>query len=143
MTSFKDPKVAVIERFFNAYAAGDHAGIAEALAPGVRWTIPGRHPLSGTKQGIAEVLAFFGQLGKAGFKAAPVFLGANEHYVVDVHRGWSTALEGKVDTMWALVWHFDDQGRIDEVMNLCGDQAQMDDFCWANSALKPLPDRLA
>lgn len=143
MTQDKDPKIAVIERFFAAYAAGDGAGIAGALAPDVRWTIPGRHPLSGTKRGIPEVLAFFDQLGKAGFKAAPIFLGADGRYVVDVHRGWSTALEGKVDAIWALVWHFDDEGRIDEVTNLCGDQAQMDHFCWANYALKPLPDRLA
>lgn len=108
----RDSKVAVTERFFAAYAAGDGAGIAAALAPDVRWTIPGRHPLSGTKRGIPEVLAFFDQLGKAGFKAVPIFLGADEHHVVDIHRGWSTALDGKVDTMWALVWHFDGQGRI-------------------------------
>jgi len=139
----RDPKIAVIERFFTAYAAHDVAGIASTLARDVLWTIPGRHPLSGTKRGIEEVLAFFDQLGKAGFKADPLFLGANEAYVVDVHRGWSTALEGKVDTLWALVWHFDADGKVDQVTNLCGDQAQMDQYCWMNFALKPIPDRLA
>jgi hypothetical protein len=45
----------------------DPAGIAGALAANVRWTIPGRRPLSGIKRGIPEVLAFFDQLGKTGF----------------------------------------------------------------------------
>ena len=139
----KDPKIQVIERFFAAYAAHDRAGIATALAQDIRWTIPGRHPLSGTKRGIGEVLAFFDELGKAGFKAEPIFLGSNDSYVVDIHRGWSTALEGKVDTLWALVWHFDGEGKVDEVTNLCGNQAQMDAFCWSNFTLAPLPDRLA
>jgi hypothetical protein len=96
-----------------------------------------------SSRGIPEVVAFFKQLGRAGFEADPLFLGSNDEYVVDVHRGWSTSLRGQVDTTWALVWHFTPNGKVDEVVNLCGDQAQMDDFCWQNFTLKPLPDRLA
>jgi uncharacterized protein len=62
--------------------------------------------------------------------------------VVDIHRGYSTQGAGAVDTTWALVWHFDDDGRIDRVVNLSGDQHQMDAFVWANYPLAPLPDRL-
>jgi len=62
--------------------------------------------------------------------------------VVDIHRGYSTAGEGQVDTIWALVWHFNGYGKVDRVINLSGDQHQMDTFVWANFALKPLPDRL-
>ncbi|WP_412540166.1 nuclear transport factor 2 family protein [Longispora sp. K20-0274] len=139
----QDPKLAVIERFFGAYAAGDTEGMAATLSPEIAWTIPGHHPLSGTKHGIAEVRAFFDQLGKAGFKAETVFLGSNEEYVVDIHRGYSTNGVGQVDTTWALVWHFDAEGRIDRVVNLSGDQHQMDSYIWANFSLAPLPDRLA
>jgi len=137
-----DPKIDAIKAFFAAYAKHDLDGIASVLDEDVAWTIPGRHPLSGTKHGIREVVAFFEQLGKAGFEAAPIFLESNADYVVDVHRGWSTALQGRVDTTWALVWHFNARGKVDSVINLCGDQAQMDEFCWQNFPLKPLPDRL-
>ncbi|MFF7633501.1 nuclear transport factor 2 family protein [Kitasatospora sp. NPDC008050] len=141
--STKDPKVDAIERFFTAYAAGDVEGMSTVLAEDIEWTIPGRHPLSGTKRGIAEVRSFFDQLGKAGFKAEPIFFGTNDEYVVDVHRGWTTEGVGKVDTTWALVWHFRADGKVDRVVNLSGDQHQMDAFVWDNFTLAPLPDRLA
>ncbi|MFE3764838.1 nuclear transport factor 2 family protein [Streptomyces sp. NPDC059104] len=139
----KDPKVESVEKFFAAYAAGDVDGMSAVLAPDIQWAIPGRHPLSGTKHGVAEVRSFFDQLGKAGFQADPIFFGSNDEYVVDIHRGWTTAGTGKVDTTWALVWHFDTDGRIDRVVNLSGDQHQMDNFIWDNFTLAPLPDRLA
>ncbi|MEU4704715.1 hypothetical protein, partial [Nonomuraea dietziae] len=61
----------------------------------------------------------------------------------DVHRGWTTQGIGKVDTLWALVWHFNADGKVDRVVNLSGDQHQMDAFVWANYDLAPIPDRLA
>jgi ketosteroid isomerase-like protein len=141
--STKDPKIEAVERFFAAYAADDTDGIAAVLATNIAWTIPGHHPLAGTKHGIDEVRSFFQQLGKTGFRAEPLFLGANDEYVVDVHRGWSTEGIGGVDTTWALVWHFGADGKVDRVVNLSGDQHGMDGFIWANFALAPLPDRLA
>jgi ketosteroid isomerase-like protein len=138
----KDPKIEAIERFFAAYAANDLDGIAQVLREDVQWTIPGHHPLSGVKHGVEEVVAFFTQLAKSGFQAEPLFLEANEEYVVDVHRGWTTEGVGKVDTLWALVWHFDADGKVDRVVNLSGDQHQMDTFVWNNYALAPIPARL-
>lgn len=142
MTS-RDPKIGAIERFFTAYAANDLDGIGAVLSPDIAWTIPGHHPLAGTKRGIAEVCSFFEQLATTGFQAEPIFLEANQHYVVDIHRGYSTQGTGKVDTTWALVWHFGVDGRVDRVVNLSGDQHQMDAFIWSNFELAPLPDRLA
>jgi ketosteroid isomerase-like protein len=139
----KSAKVVAINSFFEAYAVHDMDGILAVLAENIAWTIPGQHPLAGTKHGIPEVLSFFDALATAEFKADPVFLEASQEYVVDIHRGWSSAGEGKVDTMWALVWHFNNEGKVDRVINLCGDQAQMDTFCWANYPLAPLPGRLA
>jgi len=138
-----DPKLAAIESFFAAYSRDDRAGIAAVLADDVEWTIPGHHPLSGTKRGIDEVMAFFAALAVAGFRADTYFLESNDEYVVDIHRGYSTLGEGSVDTNWALVWHFDGTGKVDRVINLSGDQHQMDAYIWANFPLKPLPDRLA
>ncbi|KAB2348000.1 nuclear transport factor 2 family protein [Actinomadura rudentiformis] len=139
----KDAKIQAIETFFAAYAANDLAGMRTVLAENIEWTIPGHHPLAGTKRGVEEVAAFFSQLGKAGFQAEPLFLEANDEYVVDIHRGWTTEGTGKVDTLWALVWHFNTDGKVDRVFNLSGDQHQMDAFVWANYDLAPLPDRLA
>lgn len=138
-----DPKIEMIGRFFAAYAANDIGGMSAVLAPDIAWTIPGHHPLSGTKHGLAEVVSFFTQLGKAGFQAAPIFLGSNDEYVVDIHRGWTTEGVGRVDTTWALVWHFNAESKVDHVVNLSGDQHQMDAFGWANFRLAPLPHRLA
>jgi uncharacterized protein len=109
----------------------------------VEWTIPGHHPLSGTKHGRDEVLSFFDQLAKTGFRAEPIFLESNNEYFIDIHRGWSTEGVGNIDTTWALVWHFGADGMADRVVNLSGDQHQMDAFIWANFAPEPLPDRLA
>ena len=141
--SDNDPKLAAIARFFTAYAEKDLATIADVLSEDVEWTIPGHHPLSGTKRGRDEVLSFFDQLAKTGFQAEPIFLESNDEYVVDIHRGWSTEGVGNVDTTWALVWHFGAHNKVDRVINLSADQHQMDAFIWANFALKRLPDRLA
>jgi uncharacterized protein len=139
----KDPKLEAIDAFFAAYASYDLDQMRKVLADDIEWTIPGHHPLSGTKRGVEEVAAFFTQLGKAGFQADPVFLEANDEYVVDIHRGWTTEGVGRVDTLWALVWHFNADGRADRVVNLSGDQHQMDAFVWANYPLAPIPARLA
>lgn len=143
MTTGPDPKIEAITKFFAAYAKYDLDAMRAVLTEDIEWTIPGHHALSGTKRGVEEVAAFFTQLGKAGFQADPLFLEANDEYVVDIHRGWSTEGIGKVDTMWALVWHFNADGKVDRVHNLSGDQHQMDTYIWNNYSLAPIPDRLA
>jgi len=141
--STREQKLAVIQEFFAAYADHDRARIGAVLAPSITWSIPGHHPLSGVKHGVDEVLAFFDALAAAGMTAETFFLEASDEYVVDVHRGWSTAGTGEVDTNWALVWHFDEDGKVDRVINLSGDQHQMDAYVWANFELAPLPARLS
>lgn len=143
MATSKEQKLAAIQEFFAAYAEHDRDRIGAVLAPGISWTIPGHHPLSGTKTGVEEVLAFFDALAAAGMSAETYFLEASDDLVVDIHRGWSTLGEGKVDTDWALIWHFDADGKIDRVLNLSGDQHQMDAYVWANFPLAPVPARLA
>ncbi|MEV6073064.1 nuclear transport factor 2 family protein [Nocardia sp. NPDC052001] len=138
----QNPKIAAINAFFAAYAEYDLDGMRAVLTDDIAWTIPGHHALSGTKHGIDEVVAFFNELSKAGMKAETFFLEANDEYVVDIHRGYSTAGEGGVDTIWALVWHFNSDGKVDRVVNLSGDQHQMDNYIWQNYTLAPLPTRL-
>lgn len=127
MQSFEQ-NIALIHHFFEAYASEDHAAIGNILSPDIRWSIPGRHPLSGVKKGIPEVLEYFAQLGKAEFRASPIVMGANEHYVIDCHLNWSTnpdypAFKG----MSCLLWKIED-GRITEVYNFPENQHEVDGF---------------
>jgi uncharacterized protein len=99
-----------------------------------------------TKRGIDEVLAFFAALDSVGFKAETFFLQAGDDYVVDIHRGYSTGGDGKVDTTWALVWHssgtWTPPARSTGSSTSPATSTKMDAFIWANFPLKPLPERL-
>ena len=130
-----------IQEFFAAYAAKDVSAVSSVMAQDIVWRIPGHHPLAGDKQGIAEVLAFFDQLAKAGFQAQPLVVAEQGDYVVDHHRGWSAAGSG-IDLKWCLVFRFED-GKIKEVTNFCEDQHKADLFFHEVYKLKPIPDRLA
>jgi ketosteroid isomerase-like protein len=138
----KHPNVELIEQFYAAYGSNDLDALRNRFfAPDIAWHIPGHHPLAGTKRGVDEVIAFFAQLGRAGFKAQTVFLEANDEWVVDLHRGWSEAGPG-LDEMWALAFRVRD-GKIAEAVNYPGNQHAADAFFWSVYRLKPLPERLA
>lgn len=143
MSETPEDNMKVVQDFFTAYGANDLDGIAAVMDENVKWHIPGRHPLSGTKTGRDEVLAFFAQLGVAGFQADPIYFGADETHVVDIHRGWSNA-EGKqnVDTTWALVYRIEN-GKIVAATNLSADQDAANTFFWSQYQLAPVPERLA
>jgi uncharacterized protein len=143
MSASAEENIKLVQDFFAAYGANDLEGIAAVMDENVRWHIPGRHPLSGTKIGRDEVLAFFAQLATAGFQAEPIYFGADETHVVDIHRGWSNS-EGKpnVDTTWALVYRIK-HGKIVEATNLSADQDAANTFFWSQYDLAPVPDRLA
>lgn len=141
-TTQDHPNVAIIKRYYEAYGKGDVATVREIFAPDIVWRIPGHHPLSGAKRGADEVLAFFEQLAKANFKAEVLFLGGNDQYVVDCHRGYGAVGNNKLDILWCLVFRMQN-GRIAEVTNFAGDQHAADAFFWSVYQLKPIPDRLA
>ncbi|WP_217356556.1 nuclear transport factor 2 family protein [Ruegeria atlantica] len=143
MAASPEDNIKVVQDFFAAYGTSDLDGIAAVMDENVKWHIPGRHPLSGTKIGRDEVLAFFEQLGTAGFQAEPIYFGADETHVVDIHRGWSNA-DGKpnVDTTWALVYRIEN-GKIVEATNLSADQDGANTFFWSQYSLAPVPERLA
>ncbi|MCE6993351.1 nuclear transport factor 2 family protein [Saccharothrix sp. S26] len=135
------PNVKLIKDYYAAYGSGDVNALRRFFAHDIRWTIPGHHPLSGTKVGVEEVLAFFGALAEAGFRAEPIFLAADGEWVVDLHRGWSTRPEG-LDITWALAFRIRGR-RIVEAVNFAGDQHAADRYFWQNYPLARIPDRLA
>lgn len=136
------PNVAIIQRYYDAYGKGDLNTVRQIFAPDIRWRIPGHHSLAGVHKGPDQVFAFFQQLAKAKFKADVLFLGGNDSYVVDVHRGYSNMERDNIDILWALLFQIKN-GRIVEATNFPGDQHAADAFYSRVYPLKPLPDRLA
>ncbi|WP_235202627.1 MULTISPECIES: nuclear transport factor 2 family protein [Vibrio] len=117
----------VVQGFFAAYAKGDLEGIKQYVSEEVEWHIPGRHSSAGTKRGITEFTEFFSKLGQAGFKAEVMILAANDTYVIDAHRGFSTAADENIDLNWILLYQIED-GKIKRVQNFSGDLYTSDAF---------------
>ncbi|MGW0252019.1 nuclear transport factor 2 family protein [Nocardia goodfellowii] len=132
--------VELIQDYYAAYASGDLTKLRGFFADAIRWTIPGHHPLAGVKVGVEEVLAFFAELNKAGFRAEPISLAADKDWVIDLHRGWSTTPTG-LDILWALAFRIQD-GKIIEAVNFAADQHAADAYFWRVYPLAPLPARL-
>ncbi|GAB1509367.1 nuclear transport factor 2 family protein [Actinophytocola sp. KF-1] len=134
-----NPNIRLIQEYYAAYASGDLTALRRFFHRDIRWTIPGHHPLSGTKEGVDEVLAFFAALGRAGFRAELYALAADGDWVIDLHRGWSTTPEG-LDITWVLAFRI--AGReIVEAINFAGDQHAADAYFWRTFPLAPLPGR--
>lgn len=125
--SENSPALNVVQNFFAAYGAGDMEKLRSYVADDVEWHIPGHHALAGTKRGIEEFTGFFTQLGKAGFKAEVLILAANDQYVIDAHRGWSTKADSNIDLNWVLLYQIKD-GKIVRVQNFSGDLYASDAF---------------
>lgn len=122
------PNLELIHSFFEAYANDNRDGIKKVLSEHIKWHIPGRHPLSGTKNGIEEVLLFFQKLTKANFKAEPLIMGVNDQYVIDCHRNWSNIKKGEnLNAMSCLLWKIEDN-KITEVHNFPENQYVVDLF---------------
>jgi ketosteroid isomerase-like protein len=122
------PNTILIHEFFTAYANNDLAGIKKVLAVDIKWHIPGDHPLSGTKNGIDEVLEFFKKLTIGKFKAEPIIMGVNDYYVIDCHKNWSNIENAdNLNAMSCLLWRIENQ-QIKEVYNFPQDQGIVNTF---------------
>ena len=154
------PNVALVQRMYECFNRNDLDTIRrEIFAPDLVWNLPGHHPLSGTKNGAEEVIAFFAQLVRANIQVTldPVndpSTGIDtfgDSTVVEVHRGRGTVTVRAADgsesqaTLNALnCTHYQIRdGRIARVQVYMSDQHAADNFFWAVYQLKPIPDRLA
>ncbi|MBY0491344.1 MAG: hypothetical protein K2R93_15985 [Gemmatimonadaceae bacterium] len=108
----------------------------------VKPALPGHHPLSGTKVGRDEVVAYFDVLRQGNFEAEISYLAGEDVHAIDVHRRWGEAKGAKCDSNRVLYYTVKD-GLIREVQNVCYDQCQADVFYCAVWSLKPIPARLA
>lgn len=139
--------LATVQKMYECFNRGDMATIKrEVFAPDLVWNLPGRHPLSGTKYGADEVLAFFEQLGRAGIRVDLIALDQfGEDTVVEVHRGHTDGKEingAKLDALNCTHYKVVND-RIQQVQVYISDQHAVDTFFWAVYSLKPIPDRIA
>ncbi len=122
------PNLTLIHNFFHAYSTNDLEVIRNILSDKIQWHIPGRHPLSGTKKGIPEVLAYFESLNKSFFTAEPIVMGVNDRFVIDCHRNESRIdKEQNFSSMSCLLWQIENN-KIVEVYNFPQDQFKVDAF---------------
>lgn len=122
------PNLTLINNFFKAYASNDLDAIRNILDEDIKWHIPGKHPLSGTKTGVKQVLDFFQKLNKASLKADPIVMGVNDNYVIDCHRNWSNIENGEnFNGMSCLLWKIE-KNKIVEVFNFPENQHTVDSF---------------
>ncbi len=136
--------VEIVQRMYECFNRGDMDTIRqEIFAPDLVWRLPGHHPLSGTKNGAEEVIAFFEQLNKAGIQVDLSGIDSwGESTVVEVHRGQGQSNGAVLDALNCTHYQIRD-GRIAEVQVYISDQHTVDQFFNAVYALKPIPDRLA
>lgn len=129
----KHPNIQLIESFFTAYSNSDFEAMQQVMAIDVKWHIPGKHPFSGTKTGISQLMEYLEKLHEFGFKAEQIVMGVNDNYVIDCHRNWSTSGGSSVlNAMSCLLWKIE-ENMIVEVFNFPQEQYLVDDFFNINS----------
>lgn len=138
------PNVQIVERMYECFNRGDMNTIRnEIFSPDLVWRLPGHHPLSGTKNGADEVIAFFAELNRGGIQVDLINIDAwGEDTVVEVHRGHGQRNGAVLDALNCTHYHIRN-GKIADVQVYISDQHTVDQFFWAVYALKPIPDRLA
>lgn len=135
--------VEVVEKMYHCFKSGDMETLkSEVFAEDLKWHLPGHHPLAGTKNGIGEVLAFFGRLRGLGLQVTPLGMGElSSGSVAEVYRATGEYNGAKLDVFNCNHYTVKD-GKIVEVQVLMGDQHGYDAFFWQAYQLKPIPDRL-
>jgi uncharacterized protein len=128
----RHPNLELIDKFFEAYGKRDLNGLRQVLAEDAKWVFPGRHPLSGTRTGIDEVVALFDTLGeimgKSNIQVEKLVMGVNDDYVVEGQHIWTNREDGNnLDHQWCVLWKFE-KGKIVEGRHLAADQHAVDKF---------------
>lgn len=126
------PNLDLIDRFFEAYSRRDFTAIQQLLAGNVVWTFPGRNPVSGTRRGVGEIIAFFDDMGRimgdSNASADKLVTGVNEEYVVECQHIRTHRDDGiDLDHQWCVLWRFEN-GQIAEGRHFAADQDAVDTF---------------
>ncbi|HJZ60498.1 MAG TPA: hypothetical protein VKE74_36480 [Gemmataceae bacterium] len=115
----------------------------EVLTPDVKYFMPGHHPLSGVKEGVEEVIAFFRQLAlKVGLiQDAQQIYPFGQSGAVEIHRFYGARPEVKLAGTNCFTYKLR-SGRIAEIRVHNNIQPEIDNHFCSVWQYKPLPDRL-
>ncbi len=122
----------IINKFFEAYIKREFNAVKQVMADNVRWIFLGQHPLSGVRNGIDEVIAFFDTMGtimgKSNVKADKLVIGTNDDYVVESQHIWTGRDDGNnLDHQVCVLWRFSN-GKIVEGTHFFADPQAVDRF---------------
>jgi len=138
------PNIGLVGRMYECFGKGDMDTIKKDIfAEDIKWSLPGHHPLSGTKVGADEVIAFFVQLGKTYVHVDNVSFGTiGENKVVENHSGHGHINNRDFLFPTCSVYTIEN-GKIANVQVYTADQHGVDDYFWSAYKLKTIPERLA
>ncbi|MEW6755195.1 MAG: nuclear transport factor 2 family protein [Candidatus Latescibacterota bacterium] len=136
--------VEVVHAMYRCFKTGDMETLRrDIFAEDLVWRLPGRSPVAGDKQGMQEVLGFFGSLRKLGLTVAPEGMTPlGEDKVAEFYHASGSANGAELKAYNCNLYTVRD-GRIREVQVFMSDQYGYDAFAWTAFRLKPLPERLA
>jgi len=126
------PNLDLIDAFFEAYGKRDRNALQRVLAENITWVFMGRHPLSGVRKGIDEVIGFFDTMGtlmsKSNSKAERLIISANDNYVIECQHVWTNREDGhNLDHMVCVLWKFEN-GKIVEGKHFFANPQAADEF---------------
>ena len=122
----------LIDQFFQGYGARDFVGLRRVWAADGRWVFPGRNPLSGGKEGVEAIVAFFDAMGAvmggSNIQVEKLVQGVSDDYVVEAQHIWTNRDDGhNLDHQWCVLWKFAGS-KIVEGRHLAADQYAVDEF---------------
>lgn len=133
----------IILKMYEYFGTGSMDKIkSEIFHPEIVWRMPGHHPLSGDMKGADEVIAFFGDLFKAGIQVDDVHFGQlDDGTVVEKHHGHGT-VDGQAYLFPTCTSYGIQEGKIKEVQVHTADQHGVDRYMWARFEMKNVSARL-
>jgi hypothetical protein len=124
------PNAALIRGLYESGSGGDMDALADALADGIVWHVPGRGADAGAHTGKEAVLAFFGRAipGLDSFDIEVHDVVANDAHAVALVR-YDHRRDGRTfRQLGAEVFHFDAAGKISAFWALIDDTTAHDEF---------------
>ncbi|PYE54803.1 nuclear transport factor 2 family protein [Deinococcus yavapaiensis] len=134
----------LVLKMYQYFSQGDMESIKrELFHPEISWTMPGRHPLSGTMVGPDAVVAFFGALFQAGISVDNIHFGElDDGTVIEKHMGHGE-LNGEKFLFPTCTSYGVKDGKLHTVQVHNGDYPTVERYFWGKFKLKGVPERLA
>lgn len=125
------PNEDLVRDAFAAFGRGDIDALRDQyFADGIRWHLPGRSPLAGDYDGVAQVMEFFGrifELSGGTFRTELHDVVANDELAVALYATVAEREGRRLDDNNASTFHIRD-GKVTEVWTQPTDMYAVDEF---------------